>query len=204
MSEKLFSKIHTLAALLVFAVATSATSAEPRDGDVESNMGNETIRPHRFAVRPNTTNESADADVESDGPIQRQTIRRQPEPVAAPTILHEYRPEPVRPQPAVVHVTDSNFDLELRGYSGIVLIDFYSKMCGPCMKTSPIVERWADEFRGEVKVVKIDCDKAPKLVERFGVTNLPCLVLLNNGREVNRTTGEPRPDLLRRWVLAQR
>jgi thiol-disulfide isomerase/thioredoxin len=208
----------SVAAALISLCAPSALCAEPRDGDVESEMPVSVSHAPRYSAPVRSNAESAEGDVEMEVSAQPKWIRPQrqatsapqPVPVAPPSAaplpapVQEFRQDSSRWMPAVIHVNDSTYQAELGHYSGMVLIDFYSKMCGPCMKTSPIVDRWGEEFRGQVKVVKIESEKSPRLVERFKVTSLPCLIMMNDGREVNRETGQPSPDLLKRWVQSQK
>lgn len=208
-----------LAGVLLCTFSPAVRGAEPRDGDVESDAQISVSHASRYGEPTRSRNESADGDVESEYTPnakwvrpQRQTPAAQPVPpplpppvaASAPAPSQDFRQDSSRWLPAVVQVNDSNYQSELGHYSGLVLIDFYSKLCAPCMKTSPIVDRWGEEFRGQVKVVKIESEKSPRLVERFKVTGLPCLVMLNGGQEVNRETGIPPTDLLKRWVQAQK
>ena len=211
-----------LAGVFVGSISAAGLSAEPRDGDVESDAQISVSHTRGYGEPARSQRESADGDVESEyapnrkwtQPQRRETPAQPvpapasplPPPIAAPapSPSQDLRHDSSRWLPAVVHVNDSNYQAELGHYSGLVLIDFYSKLCAPCMKTSPIVDRWGEEFRGQVKVVKIESEKSPRLVERFKVTGLPCLVMLNGGQEVNRETGIPPTDLLKRWVQAQK
>jgi thioredoxin 2 len=65
---------------------------------------------------------------------------------------------------------------------------------------SPALEQLARERAGELKLVKIDCDAAPKLVERFSVQAVPTLLVMHQGQILSRQSGAPRLDGLRRWV----
>jgi thioredoxin 1 len=206
----------TVGASLINFCVPSVLGAEPRDGDVESEAPVSAFRSRRYSAPARVKSEAAEGDVEMEVSAQPKWVRPQQQaspaapliqpPVAAPTPAPatEFRQDSSRWLPAVVHVNDSNYQAEVGHYSGLVLIDFYSKMCGPCMKTSPIVDRWGEEFRGQVKVVKIESEKSPRAVERFKVTSLPCLIMLNGGQEVNRETGQPPVDLLKRWTQAQK
>ena len=77
-----------------------------------------------------------------------------------------------------------------------VLLDFYAAWCGPCRMMSPIIEEIAEE-RSDILVAKINVDEQPELAQQFGVVSIPTLVVLKDGREVNRQLGaKPKAQIL--------
>ena len=77
-----------------------------------------------------------------------------------------------------------------------VLLDFYAAWCGPCRMVSPIIEEIAEE-RSDILVAKINVDEQPELAQQFGVVSIPTLVVLKDGREVNRQLGaRPKAQIL--------
>lgn len=89
---------------------------------------------------------------------------------------------------SAIKVNNHNFENEVMNSDKKVLIDFFASWCGPCRMVSPIVDEIADE-RSDIKVVKINVDDDPELASRFGVMSIPTLVVLQNGRELNRLMG---------------
>ena len=88
----------------------------------------------------------------------------------------------------VMKVTSSNFEEEVLNSDKTVLIDFYADLCGPCKMFSPIIESVAEENE-DVKVVKIDVDNAQDLAIKYQVMSIPTIVVIKNGKEVNRNVG---------------
>lgn len=86
-----------------------------------------------------------------------------------------------------LQLTDSNFDAETS--KGVVLIDFWAPWCGACHMQGPIIEKVADAMAGKAKVGKCNVDKAPKSAQRFGIRSIPTIVILKNGKEVERFVG---------------
>jgi thioredoxin 2 len=101
--------------------------------------------------------------------------------------------------PWVVDATAATFDTEITA-SVPVLVDFWAPWCGPCRMVSPAVERLAVEFAGRLKVVKLDIDGAPDIATRYTVQGIPLLVLIEDGREVDRRVGAHPEAALRSWV----
>lgn len=70
----------------------------------------------------------------------------------------------------------------------IILLDFYADWCGPCRMLSPVVDEFAEE-NPDFVVGKINVDKEPELSEEFGVSSIPMLVVLKDGKILNKSVG---------------
>lgn len=70
-----------------------------------------------------------------------------------------------------------------------VLIDFHATWCGPCKAMSPIVSAIAKEWKGKVKVIKIDIDKNSQLSHNLKIKGVPTFMLYKNGHAVWRQSG---------------
>ena len=84
--------------------------------------------------------------------------------------------------------TDGNFEEEVLKADQLAIVDFYADWCGPCKMFSPIVESVAEENE-DIKVVKIDVDNAQDLAIKYQVMSIPTIVVIKNGKEVNRNVG---------------
>jgi thioredoxin 2 len=108
--------------------------------------------------------------------------------------------------PWLVEAEDGSFEAELKT-SLPVLIDLWAPWCGPCKWVSPAIEEIATTHRGQVKVIKVNVDGAPRVAARFEVSGIPTLVVMRDGEEVDRIAGAPsKPDLVS-WLerhLAER
>ena len=81
-----------------------------------------------------------------------------------------------------------------------VLVDLWATWCGPCRMVSPALERIATERAGQLKLVKVDVDSAPRLSERFQVRAVPTLMVLRNGEVLVRQAGAAPEPALRHWL----
>ena len=87
----------------------------------------------------------------------------------------------------VAHLDESSFAEAVS--DGVTLVDFWAPWCGPCRMMGPVLDGLASELDGSAKIAKVNVDEAPNLAARFRVQAIPLLVLLKEGREVDRFVG---------------
>lgn len=100
---------------------------------------------------------------------------------------------------ASTKVTWDNFEREVIQSDKTVLIDFWATWCGPCQMLSPFIEEVAAEMP-EIKVCKVNVDEEPELTSRFGVMNIPMLVVMKDGKLVNQSVGFQGKDQIKNLV----
>ena len=97
---------------------------------------------------------------------------------------------------SVIKINKENFKNEVLDSDKPVLLDFYADWCGPCRMVGPIVSEIADE-RNDIKVGKINVDEQSELAAQFGVMSIPTLVVIKDGKIVNKAVGaRPKDDIL--------
>ena len=89
---------------------------------------------------------------------------------------------------AELNVTKANFEAEVVNSAKKVLLDFWATWCGPCRMIAPTVEAVAEE-NPDVLVGKVNVDEEPELARAFGITSIPTLVVMKDGKTVRQAVG---------------
>jgi len=89
----------------------------------------------------------------------------------------------------VTHLSDSIFQNEVLEAEGLVLVDFWAPWCGPCKMIGPVIEELSVEYRGRVKICKLNVDENNETAGNYGIMSIPTMVLFKDGKEVNRLVG---------------
>lgn len=97
----------------------------------------------------------------------------------------------VKNEPAVLHIKSiEQFQSEILESSIPVVVDFYADWCGPCRALSPLLDEWAQQFKGKLKFAKVNVDHMQKLAKRYRVDALPTVLYFENqGKLKERCTG---------------
>ena len=89
----------------------------------------------------------------------------------------------------LLQVTDENFDEEIMNSDIPAMVDFWAEWCGPCKMVGPVVEELAQEYTGKIKIAKMDVDKNRETPVRFGIRNIPTLILFKGGSVAQMIVG---------------
>lgn len=81
-----------------------------------------------------------------------------------------------------------------------ILIDFWAPWCMPCRVMGPKFQQAAIALSGQVRAAKVNVDEQPRLAEAFGITGIPTLVLVADGRVVDAWSGVMSADSITRQV----
>lgn len=89
----------------------------------------------------------------------------------------------------VLQVTDDTFDEEIINSDVPAMVDFWAEWCGPCKMVGPVVEELADEYKGKIKIAKMNVDQNRQTPAKFGIRNIPTLIFFKGGEVANTVIG---------------
>ena len=88
-----------------------------------------------------------------------------------------------------ININDANFKQEVLEESLPVLVDFWAVWCGPCLRLAPVIEQIAKEYKGKLKVYKLNVDDAPETAASYEVMSIPTLAIFKSGKIVDKFVG---------------
>lgn len=81
----------------------------------------------------------------------------------------------------ITAISDANFEQEVLNSDTPVLVDYWAEWCGPCKAIAPVLDEIAPEYAGKVKIVKMNMDENPNTPPKYGIRQIPTLMLFKNG-----------------------
>ena len=98
-----------------------------------------------------------------------------------------------------LELTTDNFDELVINSDKPVLVDFTATWCGPCKMVGPIVDELGEELKDQLVTGKLDVDSNQPIAQKYGVRNIPTLLVIKNGEVVEKIVGAvPKPALLKK------
>ncbi len=101
-----------------------------------------------------------------------------------------------------VEVDEAGFNRHLAQSSIPLLVDVWAPWCGPCRSMAPMFERAAKHLEPNVRLLKLNSDTAPSVSARLGISGIPTLLLMHDGREIARTSGAMDTKSIVAWTTA--
>ena len=100
----------------------------------------------------------------------------------------------------MLDITDQTFEEEVLESDIPVLVDYWAPWCAPCRIISPVVDELAKDYKGKLKVGKVNVDDSSGVASRFGIMSIPTLMFFKNGSPVKTMIGAQGKESLKREI----
>jgi thioredoxin 1 len=88
-----------------------------------------------------------------------------------------------------LEITDATFEEMVLKSDKPVMVDFWAAWCGPCRMVGPIIDQIGEEYVDKAVVGKVDVDANQEFAAKYGVRNIPTVLVFQNGEVVGRQVG---------------
>jgi thioredoxin 1 len=85
--------------------------------------------------------------------------------------------------------TDDNFKEEVLSSTVPVLVDFWAEWCAPCKMIAPSIEEIAADYKGKIKVGKVDVDSNPSVASQYQIRSIPSIMIFKDGKVADQIVG---------------
>lgn len=95
--------------------------------------------------------------------------------------------------------TDANFQSNVLESDKLSVVDFWAEWCGPCRAIGPVIEDLSKQYEGKVNVGKVNLDYNPEVSIKYGVTSIPAIMFIKNGKLVDKLIGaQPKANFVKK------
>ena len=101
---------------------------------------------------------------------------------------------------ATSKVTDASFDSDVLQSDEPVVVDFWAEWCGPCKMIGPSLEEISNVKEGQVKIAKLNVDENQQTAMKYGIRNIPMLIMFKNGEPAASKVGAAPKGQLVDWI----
>ena len=106
---------------------------------------------------------------------------------------------PVDWSPAVIQANPETYE-SAKNDKPWSLVYVTATWCGPCKVMKPRINEMAPALQKTSPVIALDVDESLEIAEFYGLQGVPAMLILKNGKEVDRSYGVMSKAQLKQWL----
>lgn len=88
-----------------------------------------------------------------------------------------------------INLSSKDFEEEVLKSELPVVVDFWAPWCAPCQMAAPVLEKISQEYKGRLKVCKVNIDTERQLAGDYRITSIPTLNIYKDRKVVDQIIG---------------
>jgi len=98
-----------------------------------------------------------------------------------------------------LNLSDQNFEETIKKEK-LVLVDFWTEWCSPCLILGPMLEKVAEEYKGKIVFAKANLDENQIAGGKYNIDRIPSIIIFKDGNPISGFIGLRPESEIKEWI----